>query len=52
MESRQYYVYYRDPKTGVSMKVYTYANDIGQAKMIFEGQYGAKNLNGLPHPVN
>ena len=41
----------RDPKTGATFKVTVQADDVGTARMMFEGQYGSQNVLHLPSPA-
>jgi hypothetical protein len=45
MES--YVAWYRDPRTGANVRIYTQADSIFTAKTLFEGQYGAANVWGI-----
>lgn len=47
-----YKTWVRDPKTGATFQVTVQANSVANAKMMFEGMYGAKNVIHLPTILN
>lgn len=43
----QYVAWYRDPRTGAMVRVYTQADSFPAAQSLLEGQYGVSNIWGL-----
>lgn len=49
---KQWYMVYKDPKSGAFVNVYATAQNINDARIMMEGQYGKANLISNPIQVN
>ena len=43
----QYVAWYKDPRTGTLIRVYTQADSFPAAQSLLESQYGSANISGV-----